>query len=206
MHEDEKLIEEAAKAIFAEEQCDRRQKRDAESIDENWNARLSDRDQGEYRSFARAALDVFEKAHTPTDKASEREEISRIIDGHIDVPVSSRLAIARSIQGHGFARRPAPTDDEREARGIIARALVAEGRMDTFSAWSLASELVSALPSLPKADGRYKAALEEAEDYITRHYLDLNIGREVLDILSRANPDRSTGWAAVKQEGAETDV
>jgi len=55
------------------------------------------------------------EAHTPTDAAAEREEIARIIGGHIDVPVSSRLAIARSIQGNGFARRPTPTDDEREA-------------------------------------------------------------------------------------------
>lgn len=63
---DSELIERAAKAIFAEEQCDRRQKRDEESIDENWNGRLSDRDQAEYRSFASAALDVFEAAQKPT--------------------------------------------------------------------------------------------------------------------------------------------
>lgn len=71
---------------------------------------------------------VFEKAHAkeldtstepvknggdslhvaPTDDAAEREEISRIIDGHIDAPVSSRLAIARSLQGNGFRRSGAP--------------------------------------------------------------------------------------------------
>lgn len=67
MTDNEKLIEEAAKAIFAEEQCDRHQKRDTESVTENWETRLADADQDEYRSFARAALAVFEKAHTPTD-------------------------------------------------------------------------------------------------------------------------------------------
>lgn len=36
---------------------------------------------------------------------------------------------------------------------------------------------------------RYRAAIEQAEDHVTRHYLDLRIGQEVLDILSGAlNP------------------
>lgn len=39
---------------------------------------------------------------------SEREEIARIIGGHIDAPVSSRLAIARSLQGNGFRRSEVP--------------------------------------------------------------------------------------------------
>lgn len=69
--DNEKLIEEAAKAIFAEEQCDRHQKRNVDSITENWNSRLADADKDEYRSFARAALVVFEKVYTPTD--DERE-------------------------------------------------------------------------------------------------------------------------------------
>lgn len=32
---------------------------------------------------------------------------------------------------------------------------------------------------------RYRAAIEQAEDHVTRHYLDLRIGQEVLDILTR---------------------
>ena len=73
MTDNKKLIEEAAKAIFAEEQCDRHQKRNAASVTENWEGRLGDADKDEYRSFARAALAVFEKAHTPTD--DEREDM-----------------------------------------------------------------------------------------------------------------------------------
>lgn len=96
-------------------------------------------DWDDYVGAARAALAVFEQAHakpfdtsaervkngadslhveqarTPTD--DEREEIARIIDGHIDVPVSSRLAIARSLQGNGFRRSKAP---ERQAEPTAA--------------------------------------------------------------------------------------
>jgi hypothetical protein len=43
----------AAKAMFAEEQCDRRQRED---VDANWNERLDDDDRAEYRRLARAAL------------------------------------------------------------------------------------------------------------------------------------------------------
>jgi hypothetical protein len=39
--------------MFAEEQCDRRQR---EALDENWNGRLNDEDQAEYRALAGAAL------------------------------------------------------------------------------------------------------------------------------------------------------
>lgn len=33
---------------------------------------------------------------------------------------------------------------------------------------------------------RILTAIEQAEDHVTRHYLDLRIGQEVLDILARA--------------------
>lgn len=72
MTNNEKLIEDAAKAIFAEEQCDRHQKRNAASVTENWEVRLGDADKDEYRSFARVALAVFEKAHTPTDDIASK--------------------------------------------------------------------------------------------------------------------------------------
>ena len=41
-----------------------------------------------------------------------------------------------------FEKALTPTDDE---RGIIARALMGEARMDTFSAWNLADDIVAAL-------------------------------------------------------------
>jgi len=52
----DEMIERGARAIFADEQCDRRQKATPESLDENWHGRLSERDQAEYHSLARAAL------------------------------------------------------------------------------------------------------------------------------------------------------
>jgi hypothetical protein len=48
-------LEKGARALFAEEQCDRRQREDVEG---NWNARLAPEDQDEYRSLARAVLDA----------------------------------------------------------------------------------------------------------------------------------------------------
>jgi hypothetical protein len=50
---DEKTVERAARGMFAEEQCDRRQKLDVEG---NWTSRLDDRDRDEYRRLTRAAL------------------------------------------------------------------------------------------------------------------------------------------------------
>lgn len=50
---DDATVERAARAMFAEEQCDRRQKLDVES---NWIGRLDDRDRDEYRRLARAVL------------------------------------------------------------------------------------------------------------------------------------------------------
>lgn len=48
-------IEAAAKGMFAEEQCDRRQKLDVES---NWRGRLDDRDRDEYLRLSHAALEA----------------------------------------------------------------------------------------------------------------------------------------------------
>ena len=50
---DEAAVERAAKAMFAEEQCDRRQKLDVEG---NWKSRLDDRDRDEYRRMTRAVI------------------------------------------------------------------------------------------------------------------------------------------------------
>lgn len=50
---DDATVERAAQAMFAEEQCDRRQKLDVEG---NWNSRLDDRDRDEYRRLTRAVL------------------------------------------------------------------------------------------------------------------------------------------------------
>lgn len=52
-------VERAAKAIFAEEQCDRRQKLDVES---NWRGRLNDRDRDEYRRLTRAGIAALREA------------------------------------------------------------------------------------------------------------------------------------------------
>ncbi len=49
----EAAVEAGARAMFAEEQCDRRQKLDLEA---NWRGRLDDRDRAEYRNLARAAI------------------------------------------------------------------------------------------------------------------------------------------------------
>jgi hypothetical protein len=51
----DEAVEAAARGMFAEEQCDRRQKLDVES---NWRGRLDDRDRDEYRRLSRAALEA----------------------------------------------------------------------------------------------------------------------------------------------------
>lgn len=50
---DDAAVERAAKAMFAEEQCDPRQMLDVEG---NWNSRLNDRDKEEYRCLTRAVI------------------------------------------------------------------------------------------------------------------------------------------------------
>jgi len=65
-------VEVAARAIFAEEQCDKRQKATPESLAENWSNRLNERDQGEYRDIARAALEAVEASRSP--KPTEHTE------------------------------------------------------------------------------------------------------------------------------------
>ncbi|WP_405373392.1 MULTISPECIES: hypothetical protein [unclassified Microbacterium] len=54
----EEMVERGARAIFAEEQCDRTQKATAEALVSNWQSRLSERDQAEYRALTRAALEA----------------------------------------------------------------------------------------------------------------------------------------------------
>ena len=51
----EAAVEAGARGMFAEEQCDRRQKLDVEA---NWLGRLDDRDRAEYRRLTRAALEA----------------------------------------------------------------------------------------------------------------------------------------------------
>jgi len=51
----DEAVEAAARGMFAEEQCDRRQKLDVEA---NWRGRLNDRDRDEYRRLSRAALEA----------------------------------------------------------------------------------------------------------------------------------------------------
>lgn len=118
--------------------------------------------------FAKIAFAVFEKAHASTSDAAEREEISRIIDGHIDVPVSSRLAIARSLQGNGF-RRSEPLGTLADPLGTILDAAdrVAEwvDRLDGAGAMSLQADdlrrLVdhARLPQGEPSDAQVLAAL-----------------------------------------------
>jgi hypothetical protein len=62
------------------------------------------------------ALDVGFRRSSVSSSAEEREEIARIIDVHVIMPVSSRLAIARSLQGNGFhhAEVPEPSAGEDE--------------------------------------------------------------------------------------------
>lgn len=50
----DETVEVAAKAMFAEEQCDRKQRL---NLDANWKGRLDDRDRDEYRRLARAAVE-----------------------------------------------------------------------------------------------------------------------------------------------------
>lgn len=58
---------------------------------------------------ARASFEHL-RASRPADHGpypsweEEREDIARIIDGHVDMPVSSRLRIARSLQGNGYRK------------------------------------------------------------------------------------------------------
>ena len=63
--------------------------------------------------------------------AAEREEIARIIDGHVDMPVSSRLAIARSLQGNGFRRSEVP--EPSAVRETLRQAMREAGEGEVFS-------------------------------------------------------------------------
>lgn len=74
MSHDEELIEKAAKALFGEEQCDRRQMLD---LDGNWESRLNDQDQEDYRALARAVLPLIE--------ADLRERIAQEIEASASI-------------------------------------------------------------------------------------------------------------------------
>jgi hypothetical protein len=50
---DAEVVERVAKALFAEEHCDSRQRL---ALDENWVSRTNDEDRAEYRALAKAAL------------------------------------------------------------------------------------------------------------------------------------------------------
>jgi len=76
----DKAVEAAARGMFAEEHCDRRQREDVEG---NWNSRLNDEDKAEYRALARAAL---EAAAPHIRLAILREEISLGDDWQVEDP------------------------------------------------------------------------------------------------------------------------
>lgn len=102
MSGNEKLIEEAAKAIF---EVNNRQ-------DMTQWPRSSY--QAVYRERARAALAVFEKAHTPTD--DEREALAKLLDeidsewlmGEARPPYPSEMAHELILRGVGFRRSEVP--------------------------------------------------------------------------------------------------
>lgn len=71
-------VEAAARAMFGEEQCDRRQMLD---VDGNWESRLDERDQDEYRAMARAAL----SAALPILREELAKEIEAVIDAAPEV-------------------------------------------------------------------------------------------------------------------------
>lgn len=132
---DERLIEKAAKAIFAEEQCDSKQKRNADSINENWDNRLGDADKGEYRSFARAALAVFEKAHTPTD--DERGDRSRLITIINEIQSHDPFVISDAVLAAGFGfRRSEPQGEPSDAPEKVTAALYAYWGSAGGGTWS----------------------------------------------------------------------
>ena len=60
----------------------------------------------------RTLLDATEPPAQAEPAEDEREDIARIIDRHVAMPVSSRLRIARSLQGNGYRKGPRPITDE----------------------------------------------------------------------------------------------
>lgn len=58
-------VEVAARAMFAEEQCDKRQKQDVEA---NWFGRLDDRDRDEYRRLAAAVIASLQETMPEQDQ------------------------------------------------------------------------------------------------------------------------------------------
>lgn len=56
------------------------------------------------------------------------------------------------------------------------------GRVDQRHAMTM--QLLEALDANGEREPSYRAALEAVEDHITRHYLDMNVGKELLAIIS----------------------
>lgn len=73
----EAAVEASARAIFALEQCDKRQMLDVES---NWQGRLNDDDHEEYRALARAAL-IVARLHMEGEILGQVEEQSNRFAG-----------------------------------------------------------------------------------------------------------------------------
>ena len=95
MTDNEKLIEEAATAMWADP--------------EQW-ATITEPVRDDFRGMARSALAVFEKAHTPTD--DEREALARVAAKIERVPDSDAVTIdkadARILVAAGFCRPEVP--------------------------------------------------------------------------------------------------
>lgn len=80
--------EAAAKAMFGQEQCDRRQMLDVEG---NWESRLNEQDQADYRDLARAAIEAAMPAIQAHLDAKWAADLQAALDGQ-------REAIAQEIE------------------------------------------------------------------------------------------------------------
>ena len=74
----DEAVEAAARAMFADEHCDKRQMQDVRG---NWDARLNDEDQALYRSMARAALEAAQPFMQTAPQVVASRPTQRQIDG-----------------------------------------------------------------------------------------------------------------------------
>lgn len=89
-------VEAAARALFAVENCDRRQMLDVES---NWRGRLNDANREEYRILANAALTAaypFIAAQALRDAA---DDPALRLSGHSGISITRLRARAATIEG-----------------------------------------------------------------------------------------------------------